>query len=218
MIKHQVLQGECVSSIAHRYGISWDKIWNDPQNSDLKNKRKHPGILCAGDVVVVPDRAPKTASCASGGSHELTVRQPRPLIRLQVFDGEKPRANQEYTLVVDGETLEGKTNGDGVLEEEISPDARKAKLTIGPDESVQELDLGHTDPISEPSGIAGRLENLGYFSGDPADEDKLRRALLLFQRRFGLSETGSGDAQTLQKLEDMHDKVGGFPADAPGSP
>ena len=38
--QHKVKQGECLSSIAERYGLFPETIANDSDNSELKNERK----------------------------------------------------------------------------------------------------------------------------------------------------------------------------------
>jgi hypothetical protein len=33
MPKHTVAEGECLSSIAHRYGFFWKTLWDHPENA-----------------------------------------------------------------------------------------------------------------------------------------------------------------------------------------
>lgn len=51
---HKVRPGDCISSIALKYGLFWEQIWEDSSNSELKKLRKDPNILYKGDVVNVP--------------------------------------------------------------------------------------------------------------------------------------------------------------------
>ncbi|MGB9698788.1 MAG: LysM peptidoglycan-binding domain-containing protein [Thermodesulfobacteriota bacterium] len=55
MPEYTVKQGDCLSSIGEKYGIFWEKIWNQPKNDKLKEKRKNPNILYPGDVIFIPD-------------------------------------------------------------------------------------------------------------------------------------------------------------------
>jgi N-acetylmuramoyl-L-alanine amidase len=56
MPNHNVVQGDCVLSIAEQYGFFWETVWNHPSNAELKKKREDPAILYPGDVVFVPEK------------------------------------------------------------------------------------------------------------------------------------------------------------------
>jgi hypothetical protein len=210
---HTVRAGECLSSIADLYGLFPDTIWNDPANSHVKQQRKNPNILLAGDQLIIPDKRLKEASGSTDTRHRFRKKGVPAVLRLQVFEGETFRANQEYRLWIDGSTiLTGSTDAMGVIEHSIPPRARKAVLIIGPDQYRYELELGAMDPLSEVSGIKARLNNLGYFCGDGQGWDaRSQQAMRAFQQRFGLAQTGIPDEQTCQTLEDMHDSISEFP-------
>src|SRR5579872_3008995 len=56
---HVVSEGENLTLIARKYGLSsYRKIWNHPDNGDLREKRGTPDLLCPGDRVYVPDTEP----------------------------------------------------------------------------------------------------------------------------------------------------------------
>jgi Putative peptidoglycan binding domain len=212
-INYTVQQGDCISSIAFQFGFFPDTIWQNPANADLKQLRKDPNILFAGDVVVVPDKILREECCATDASHKFVMKGVPAVFRLQVFDGTTPCASRKFRLVIDGKVFEGVTDSHGVLVVDISPDAKKGHLTIG--SSVYVLDLGTIDPITEISGVQARLNNIGYDCGPPdgRPSDRLRRILRMFQSQFGLQRTGEPDDATIKKLEEIHDRVSDFPAD-----
>src|SRR5206468_5118184 len=95
------------------------------------------------------------------------------------------------TLVVGQQTYELTTDGDGIVSQEISPDARTGRLSIR-DMEISLL-IGHLDPVDRISGWRERLNNLGYNAGDAEEEEdlKLRSAIEQFQHDCGLVRDGS---------------------------
>ena len=117
---------------------------------------------------------------------------------------------RDYHLEVDGTIVKtDSTDGDGRIEVELPPKARRGRLIIRPgtaEERVLPLDLGGMDPISEISGVRKRLANLGYpcqATGDKMTDD-LESALRQFQQKNGLDVSGKIDEATKSKLKDRH--------------
>ena len=53
---HEVKQGECLSSIARRFGFrDWKKIYQHPMNADLRQKRPNPNVLHPGDRIFISE-------------------------------------------------------------------------------------------------------------------------------------------------------------------
>jgi hypothetical protein len=213
-IRHEIKQGESVISLSERHGLFADTIWNHPENAELKELRKNMNILMPGDILFIPDKKPKEVSRSTNEVHKFKRKGIPALFRLQLFDVEEPRANQEYTLDVDGQQYKGKTDSRGVLEQTIPTDSKNGVLIIGPEEFRLEIDFGYLDPINEISGVKKRLNNMGYDCGKPNNEtdEKTETQLKLFQKRFGLEETGEADSKTLEKLEELHDDPKEFPS------
>ena len=212
-IRHVIKQGESVISLSELHGLFAETIWNDPANAELKARRKDMNILMPGDVLVIPDRRPKEVRRETNSVHKFQRKGIPALFRLQLFEIEEPRANQKYTLEVDGQHFEGQTDSRGVLEQAVPTNAKKGVLIIGEDKLQLEIDFGYLDPINEISGVKKRLNNLGYDCGEPDNkaDEKMQTQLKLFQKRFGLEETGEADSPTLQKLEELHDSPKEFP-------
>jgi peptidoglycan hydrolase-like protein with peptidoglycan-binding domain len=73
--------------------------------------------------------------------------------------------------------------------------------------------FGGLDPESELIGVQKRLNNLGYYCGDPDGtmNDSTREALRAFQLRFSLPQTGVADDATKELLRQNNDEVSRFP-------
>lgn len=162
---------------------------------------------------MIPERRVVEYPRSTDARHTFVKKGVPAICRLQIFDGEQPRANQAYTFTIDGIVFAGTTDAQGKLEQKIPPDASEGKLVIGPDQMTYDLQFGHLDPVAEISGVQGRLINLGYDCGDAHGEldDRTRQALRAFQHRFQLPETGEPDDKTVQTLEHIHDRVSDFP-------
>ncbi len=215
--RHEIKQGESVTSLSEKYGLFVETIWNHPDNAGLKEKRQNMNILMPGDFLTIPDKRLKEVKRPTGSVHKFKRKGIPALFRLQLFDIEEPRANQDYSLDIDGQKYNGKTDSRGVLEETIPTNSKKGVLVIGLKEYRLEINFGYLDPINEIAGVKKRLNNMGYDCGEPDNklDEKLQSQLRLFQKRFDLEPTGETDSQTLEKLEELHDNPKEFsPADA----
>jgi hypothetical protein len=194
---YTVRQGESVESIATQFGHFWQTVWNDPQNADLKAKRKSPHLLFPGDVVFVPALRLRQESLPTGKRTTFKRKGVPSRLRVAFLVANKPRAGAAYVLVVDG-----------VVDQPIDPCAQSATLhfTDDPDDVVYTLDLRYLNPVDTPSGARERLRNLGYGGGDPGDDvdDDLGAALAEFQEDHGMKPTGELDDATRAKLEEKH--------------
>src|SRR5262245_21063154 len=161
--KHTVEQGQCINSIAYEAGFFPDTIWNHADNKELKEKRKNMDMLLAGDVDTIPDKKPKELSKPAEKLHKFNRNGMPKKLRLKLVSAGKPLKNAKCKLQLGDVTKEVTTNGEGVLEHWIPPNATTAHLTL-PDGSEMELALGHRDPIETVSGLQDRLHALGYYS------------------------------------------------------
>jgi len=208
-IRYTVKAGDCISSIAYKHGFSPDTIWQHAGNQNLKQKRQDPNVLKPGDVVVIPDKEIKEVSKPTEQRHRFVLRGVPAMLRLQLLDGKhKPRSNLPYRLIVDGKITTGSTDDDGMIVQDIPPDAQKGTLDVkvGSKTEHYELRLGHVNPHDDLSGVQQRLRNLGYpVSGEAGQlDEQTRNALKLFQGRFKLPVTGEADNATLNILKEIH--------------
>jgi hypothetical protein len=206
MPNYQVRQGDCIESIASRFGFRWEAIWNHPGNAELKTKRKDPNVLKPEDVVFIPDKTLRQESCPTDQRHTFCLLGAPCKLVLVLTDQGIPRSSQPYILEVDGTVWTGTTDSSGRIEHPISPRAKRGKLLFGPFGAQERYDLklGHVDPISEPSGVRDRLRNLGLASvhGQPGAETD--QAVADFQEKYGLNVTGKLDETTRKKLQKVH--------------
>ena len=198
-----VQAGECLSSIACAHGFFYETLWNLPENIELKQKRKSPHVLMAGDKVHIPELRSKEAEVPAETRQKFKRKGVPSRLKLQLRDYEgKPRAGASYKLDIDGNVSTGKLDGSGILDVVIPPSAREAKLNIEDGEEEFTIALGGTDPVSELSGVQQRLNNLGYVCGSPDGIPGARTtaAVSKFQRDQGLAVNGKPDQPTRERL------------------
>jgi len=203
MTPYTVEPGDCLSSIAHQFGFTWQVLWNDPSNAELRSKRKNPNVLFPGDVVNIPSVRPKEFRPKLNAWNQYVVRAGSASVRIRLTVNGAPLANVKLTASVDdGPSTTARTDDDGRVEIAVSPTARNAVLTSENGLSYR-LELGGLDPIDTPTGLQARLAQLGYYWGriDGVIGPASRAAISAFQQAQGLSPTGSDDDSTRQALE-----------------
>ncbi len=207
MPQYTIKQGDCVSSLAAAYAIPWKKIWNHPNNSDLKKLRKDPNILYPGDVLFIPEKENKEESCVTDQRHRFRKKGTPVHLRLRIRRNTKPVDNAQYELRIENTIYKGKTDNEGWIEDHpISPEALKGRLTFINKGLDFELSLGELDPINTIDGVQKRLANLGFDPGpvDGKPSPQLENALRWFQEFYGMEVSGKLDQATRDKLREIH--------------
>lgn len=215
---HVVEQGECLSRIAHRYGIKdWKKVWNAPENDGLRKKRKDPNVLLPGDEITVPGIDVHEIVVPTDQTHRLIVAKSAELSLEVLLHGvrDEPLGDAPYVARyahgAKSVEVEGQLDGEGRLTMMVPMDVRMIEVELIDLEETFHLTLGQLDPCidavtKEPilSGIQQRLLALGYghLSSGELDEPT-REALATFQRtELGRDDaTGEPDAETCAELE-----------------
>lgn len=201
-----VQEGDTMVSIAFAHGYrSWEGIYNHPRNATLRELCPDPTLLRPGTAVFLPAKGTVSYQCATTRRHVFRVKSLKARLRFSVGDETRAFVNARYELRVDGTLFEGTTDGEGVIEELVRPDAARAAVKVWPDGDDGEvwewsLHIGHLDPIDTDTGVRERLANLGY--GAVESEEALTEALEHFQYDAGLEVTGVLDAPTLDRLRD----------------
>lgn len=164
---HTVQQGESVESIAFTAGHFWETVWKHPDNAALRELRRSPHVLLPGDVVFVPPLEQKEIERPTGQQHPFHRKGVPSRLKVRFLVDDKPRASAAYAFFIDGKReKDGQTDGDGLLDEPVSPLARRAEVHFtaepppepaepanfddqGPD-IVQEPRPAAKDPPAEP--------------------------------------------------------------------
>jgi len=200
-----VQEGDCVTSLADANGLTWQTLWN--HNPDLQKLRKNPNALLPGDVILIPARRLRYEDRPTDQVHQFVRLGVPAKFRLILEQYDEPLANKRWSLTVDGKSYSGTTDGTGLLEVGLPPQARSGRLVV-PDEDLQyDLSFGYLDPSDAISGAQARLQNLGFLDGAISGQmdDGTRDALLQFQTAHGLKATGELDDPTISELEQRHD-------------
>lgn len=203
-MNHRVQKGECLASIAARYGHLWKHVWDHPENAPLRDKRKDPNVLHPGDVLFIPDKEPKAAAAATNKRHEFKIHLEKSVLHLRLTGSLEPLENEPYELQIGRSVMTGETDGDGKLEAEIPADLSEITLLLPRRMQSYTLALGHLDPPDTTSGAEARLQNLRLMPEERRDSAALAAALTTFQRVKKLEETGALDAETASALIDEH--------------
>lgn len=81
-----VREGDCVASIACDHGHLWETLWNDPANAALKNARKDPNVLLAGDRLTVMPLRLKHESRPTDQKHRFRRKGGPAKFRLRLME------------------------------------------------------------------------------------------------------------------------------------
>jgi N-acetylmuramoyl-L-alanine amidase len=212
----EVREGDTITSVAFRFGFFPETLWQHPSNSVLRSLRTDGDILMPGDVMNVPPIRIRPHLAPVNHRYRFRRKGVPARMRMQIFDENGPRASQSFVLSIDARELPGTTDGDGVIEAFIPPDAVRGELMIGPDRKTYTILFGTLDPITEIIGVQKRLNNIGFYCGEETGEmnDATAEALRRFQFRAQLPVTGHLDDTSRNMLAKIHDRRGAFPNQA----
>ncbi len=200
-MEYTVKKGDCLASLGYKFKMPWKKIWEHGNNAALRQKRKSPDVLFPDDVVFIPDKTLKEENGATDQKHKFKLKVEKIWLRLRLLEDDEPRKNLKYTLKIGNQEIQGTTDGDGKLEQKISPKEKEAWVKT--DEDVYHLQLGFLDPENENSGVEQRLQNLGFLGIDKSG-GKVSSAVKEFKKKNSLGETDEVNEATRTKLHDKH--------------
>jgi putative peptidoglycan binding protein len=210
---HTVEQGECLSSLAAQHRLpSWRKIYDHPENADFRRLRHNPNLIHPGDRVYIPDAEVVDHDRPTDRKHRFVLKRDQTMLRIVIADEDgNPYRGNDYRLTIGDRVYEGKTNGQGLLEQAIDARASSGTLTVSWRGTpwrhcTWTLSIGHLDPVEQMSGIQARLNNLGYHSG-PVDGIRgpiTTGAVKRFQTKHKLTVDGIPGPITRRKLKECH--------------
>lgn len=206
MDPYVVRKGEHLLGLATRMGFEATSVWEAPENERLRAQRNSMHILAPGDVLFVPKARPKKWLPVTMGSvNRFVATVPTMPVTVRFLWSGRPLPGAACT-VRELPRLRGLATGaDGVLTLQVPATTVAITLDFASPAISAGLWLGHLDPLRTPSGLAQRLQNLGYMRRDGApDAATLAVALRGFQRARGLSPTGISDGDTWTHLSDAH--------------
>jgi N-acetylmuramoyl-L-alanine amidase len=190
---HTVVAGEWISKIAAHYGFNdWKRLWNAPENAELRKTRPDPNLIHPGDKVYIPPIDPDDWERGTDAEHKFVLKthKKRLRIKLETVAG-KPRAHLPCRLLIDHRPCPGvsQTDSHGIVDALISDQAKTGMLLVG--QSFGEcyaIKLGHLDPLYTVRGYQGRLHNLGHYRGevDGVAGPMTKAAIRAFQERENL--------------------------------
>lgn len=206
---HVVKQGECLSTICAKHGWSdWRKLYDAPENAELKKLRPNPNVLYPGDVVAIPQPPRQPLKLSTGQVHTIVVKRPKARLRVKLMDSvEGAGANLSFRIYLDDapSPVEGKLSG-GLLDVPVPLGVSNAKVILLDEAGVAideiEMKLGHKDPVETMDGAVARLQTIGIQPHDDSEEG-IGQCLRLFQQRFGLPADGLLNDATKTKLEEL---------------
>ncbi|OAD23337.1 hypothetical protein THIOM_000834 [Candidatus Thiomargarita nelsonii] len=206
-LEYKVRQGDDIASIAYQYGLLPETIWNDPTNVALRNKRKDPYVLYPGDIVFIPETRIKEERGSTEKRHRFRRKSVPEVLQVRLLDEDgNPIANVEYILDVDGNLKRGTTNENGVVRQNIPPNASQGKLIIESIGAEYELLLGGVDPLDTTTGLQARLNNLGFACGpvDGERADRTEGGIADYREVVELSDADENDNNLKQHIKQQH--------------
>ena len=196
---------DSIISVAKANGFFWKTVWDHPNNAQLKSLRKVPEVVQSGDQVFVPKAEPKKVPKPTEQRHKFKLRGEQAKFKMRFKQLGEPRANEDYTMVIDGVIKTGKTDAQGEINTDIPNDAVGGQILLSNGKEIVPFRIGRLDPKDSISGTRQRLVNVGYPLDDDSDATVMpKNALLAFQDKNKLPASGEYDAATKAKLNELH--------------
>ena len=188
MKPYVIKQGDYLLKLAHHLGFDADTVWNDDANAELKDARKDPDMLQAGDILMVPDEPKKQLDLKKETENNFVAAVPKIAVSLAVTDDDEPLANEAYVVEGLGDDEERTTDADGFVSFEAPVHVREVTVRFVDVDLAFRVGIGELDPIDTDAGVRMRLTQLGFYgpqiAGAAADFDNLMAQAQLIADRL----------------------------------
>ena len=207
---HVVCQGETLLGLAARYGFDAGAVWDDARNEPLRRERTSPNVLAPGDVVYLPSQEEDVRPAFPREINRYRARVPAHPVAVRLLQRGLPLRNEECVVELPTGPLHGRTDGDGLLRFAVPSTVQRVWVIVQRAGLRIDVLIGHLDPMGTPTGLGGRLQNLGLLTEDWRGASAERRDSLFaqglrsLQRSRGLAETGELDEPTRAALAEAH--------------
>jgi hypothetical protein len=217
MQPYVIKQGDYLASLADKFDFDADTVWKDPANAELRDLRKDPNMLCATDILQIPDQTnkePKTFSLKTGQTNTFVSQSSMVTVNVRfasclclTCDGQSLKG--EAYEVAGADVPPGNLTDEGYFTATVPTTTTELAVTLTDRNEVYRIKIGHLDPANTPTGALQRLAMLGFVDSpaiDEAGEDDnglpidLRYMLWEFQRSHGIPMTADLDDATAAKL------------------
>ena len=213
-----IKKGDSLIRVANAHGFrSWETVWNDPGNDPLRERRSDPQVLYEGDRIVIPEKTQKVLAAAASSAHRFRAKSPRCFLRIRLKDqGGEPFKEYAYEFTSCGKEWKVQTDANGIISVAVPPETTDGTLKFWPDPNDRDafitcmVKIGYLDPVTETTGVQGRLNNLGFSCGNEIGRlgEKTKLALRFFQLYSGHHDPkGELDERTREELLERHGKI-----------
>jgi len=180
-MNHTVKAGEHIGIIAANYGFAgYEALWNNSQNDAIREKRKNPFQLIAGDIVAIPEKEPAVFEITTG--LRIVLKQvASPLeVRIRNLDYNGDPVERECNAVFEDSSVVPAAQVDTIYTIPVTSATLSMDLTFPPSPPLDDHEklparIGWLEPIemvddagktvANPMGVQQRLNNLGYCAG-----------------------------------------------------
>jgi N-acetylmuramoyl-L-alanine amidase len=208
--QHTVVQGDCLATIAKKYGFfKWQTIYDHPNNASFRKNNPDPSCLQPDSSLYIPDKKIRGVEAAGRGKLTFVAEKPKVYFVKKIQDNNgNPIADAHYDLTIGKTKYSGKTDSNGRIEQEISIDEQIGELTIQPNSNCPDFlftwkfKIGHLDTTTSATGHQARLQHnridCGPVDGEPASITQA--AISKLQIKNNMTPNGEVSQQTASLL------------------